>query len=188
MASVTTSSAKPSKTMAGPTTSVGTFDESHIGQKRSSSSIHNLPPFQSASHKSQASMSMSSHRINTHNHRDSSFSLTASGSPSSFHGGHTTHQQTSPFEGSSIATYPGSSSSADTTNSLIASTVQRLVKRLPFNSGVKLSFLEEDELVRTCVASLVTLSQFQLSAVLKELVGAIESLNRVSEIVEEISA
>lgn len=67
----------------------------------------------------------------------------------------------------------------DTTQMLISSAVQRLIRRLPFNSGTRLTFLEEDDLVRSCVANLVTVSRTQLPTVAKELMTAMETLNRV---------
>lgn len=101
--------------------------------------------------------------------------------------------------------YPGlSPASLDSTASFISSVVHRLVQRvsppkmsfsisrsslltllvvppqLPFNSGMKLTVLEDDVLIRSCVATLVTISQFQLPAVVKEVVAAMESLNKVS--------
>lgn len=63
---------------------------------------------------------------------------------------------------------------------LIASIVHRLVNKLPCNSGWRLQLVEEDELVRSCVASLINLSCFQLGGVVKELLGAIEMLVKQS--------
>ncbi len=73
---------------------------------------------------------------------------------------------------------------AATTNAssqiLIASIVQRLVNKLPCNSGWRLQMVEEDELVRSCVVNLINLSCFQLGIVVKELLGAIEMLVKQS--------
>lgn len=63
---------------------------------------------------------------------------------------------------------------------LIASIVQRLVNKLPCNSGWRLQLVEEDDLVRSCVANLINLSCFQLGLVVKELLGAIELLVKQS--------
>ncbi|CBQ70693.1 related to Neurofibromin [Sporisorium reilianum SRZ2] len=63
---------------------------------------------------------------------------------------------------------------------LIASIVQRLVNKLPCNSGWRLQMVEEDDLVRSCVIHLINLSCFQLSIVVKELLGAIELLVKQS--------
>lgn len=52
--------------------------------------------------------------------------------------------------------------------------------QLPYNSGWRLSSLEEEDLVRSCVANLVGLSRFQMATVLKEITAALETLNRVS--------
>ncbi|SOV02504.1 related to neurofibromin [Ustilago sp. UG-2017a] len=59
---------------------------------------------------------------------------------------------------------------------LIASIVQRLVNKLPCNSGWRLQLVEEDHLVRSCVVNLINLSCFQLGVVVRELLGAIELL------------
>ncbi|KAK0540963.1 Ras GTPase activating protein ira2 [Tilletia horrida] len=59
---------------------------------------------------------------------------------------------------------------------LIGSNVQRLVNRLPYNSGLRLSIIEDEELLRRCVANLVGLSRFQLGGVLKELLSVLEGL------------
>ena len=53
--------------------------------------------------------------------------------------------------------------------------------QLPYNSGWRLSSLENEELVRSCVANLVELSKHQLAGVVKELLGVLENLNKVSE-------
>ncbi|CAD6941466.1 unnamed protein product [Tilletia laevis] len=58
---------------------------------------------------------------------------------------------------------------------LISSNVQRLVNRLPYNSGVRLSTIEDEELLRRCVANLVGLSRFQLGGVLRELLNVLET-------------
>ncbi|SNX82669.1 related to Neurofibromin [Melanopsichium pennsylvanicum] len=63
---------------------------------------------------------------------------------------------------------------------LIASIVQRLVNKLPCNSGWRLQLVEEDELVRSCVLNLINLSCFQLGIVVRELLGAIEVLVKQS--------
>ncbi|GAC96962.1 RasGAP group protein [Pseudozyma hubeiensis SY62] len=63
---------------------------------------------------------------------------------------------------------------------LIASIVQRLVNKLPCNSGWRLQVVEEDDLVRSCVVNLINLSRFQLGFVVKELLGAIELLVKQS--------
>jgi len=63
---------------------------------------------------------------------------------------------------------------------LISSNVQRLVNRLPYNSGLRLNVIEEEELLRRCVANLVGLSRFQLSGVLRELLTVLESLSKSS--------
>ncbi|TKY89213.1 hypothetical protein EX895_001744 [Sporisorium graminicola] len=63
---------------------------------------------------------------------------------------------------------------------LIASIVQRLVNKLPCNSGWRLQVVEEDDLVRSCVIHLINLSCFQLGIVVKELLGAIELLVKQS--------
>ncbi|SPO22404.1 related to Neurofibromin [Ustilago trichophora] len=65
-------------------------------------------------------------------------------------------------------------------NILIASIVQRLVNKLPCNSGWRLQLVEEDDLVRSCVVNLINLSWFQLGIVVKELLGAIEVLVKQS--------
>lgn len=69
---------------------------------------------------------------------------------------------------------------SNTSQVLVASVVQRLVKRLPCNSGGRLSSLEEEELVRSCVANLVYHSEYQLAIVTKELLSVLEVLNKVS--------
>ncbi|CDR87933.1 related to Neurofibromin [Sporisorium scitamineum] len=63
---------------------------------------------------------------------------------------------------------------------LVASIVQRLVNKLPCNSGWRLQAVEEDDLVRSCVIHLINLSCFQLGSVVKELLGAIELLVKQS--------
>ncbi|UZJ51578.1 hypothetical protein CBS101457_000898 [Exobasidium rhododendri] len=65
-----------------------------------------------------------------------------------------------------------------TSQILVASIVQRLVKRLPCNSGGRLSSLEEEELVRSSVANLVIHSEFQLVVVVKELLSVLDTLNK----------
>lgn len=155
-------------TMSSASSSRTPLDMPPIAQKRSSSSIHT--PSQSQSHRAQSSISLSTRA----NYRESSQSLATPGgaSPSSHHA-----MQSSPME--STASYPGSTSMIDTTQMLISSAVQRLIRRLPFNSGTRLTFLEEDDLVRSCVANLVTVSRTQLPTVAKELMTAMETLNRV---------
>ena len=44
-----------------------------------------------------------------------------------------------------------------------------------------MSSLENEELVRSCVANLVELSKHQLAGVVKELLGVLENLNKVRE-------
>lgn len=117
-------------------------------------------------HQHSHSMSIRGHRSS---HRESLHSL-ASGSPSS---PQHEYPQDMPSQGS-IA-----SGSQDTAQSLIASGVQRLVKRLPFNSGMKLAFVEHDELVRSCVNNLVHLSRTRIGAVMRELSAVMETLNKV---------
>lgn len=108
---------------------------------------------------------------------------TAAGGPKvgSIHGHYSfmTHDSMS----AKSAAYPGSqqaAASVDSTAAFISSVVHRLVQRLPFNSGMKMTVLEDDALIRSCVATLVTISQYQLPAVIKELITAMESLNKVS--------
>ncbi|PWN51037.1 hypothetical protein IE53DRAFT_314631 [Violaceomyces palustris] len=74
----------------------------------------------------------------------------------------------------------GISPSGGSSQILIGSIVQRLVNRLPCNSGWRMSLLEGDELVRSSVANLVGLSRFQLPGVVRELLAALENLNKVS--------
>lgn len=75
----------------------------------------------------------------------------------------------------SITVSPNASSQV-----LIASIVQRLVNKLPCNSGWRLQVVEEEDLVRSCVINLINLSRFQLGVVVKELLGAIEVLVKQS--------
>ena len=55
-----------------------------------------------------------------------------------------------------------------------------LVTQLPSNSGWRLTTLENDDMVRTSVANLISLSEHQISIVIKELLLHLELLNRVS--------
>ncbi|CAO1614414.1 unnamed protein product [Parajaminaea phylloscopi] len=165
----------PSRTGTASNATVS-LEGSSIAQKRSSSSIHGPPYLFSTSHRPHASVS-NHYRATGHNPRDSSLSLSASESPSSFHGGFG-GQHGSPLDSGASAQYSAGSPSTDTTQTLIASVVQRLVKNSPYNSGSKLAILEDDELVRASVSHLVTLSRFQLPTVLRELMSALEPLHK----------
>ncbi|KAK0555397.1 Ras GTPase activating protein ira2 [Tilletia horrida] len=73
-----------------------------------------------------------------------------------------------------------SKSQAGASQILIASNVQRLVNRIPYNSGMRLFVIEEEELLRRCVANLVSLSRFQLGGVLRELLSVLENLPKTA--------
>jgi hypothetical protein len=138
-----------------------------------SHSYSNAPPQTSLS--GSGPQQVKSYLVGTPNSNQESLSSFQSHSKSSFHeNGHS--------EG-----HPGAGQSPEvalltsgTSQILIASVVQRLVNRLPCNSGGRLSSLEEEELIRSSVANLVIHSEFQLVVVVKELLAVLESLNKVS--------
>ncbi|CAO1638983.1 unnamed protein product [Sympodiomycopsis kandeliae] len=140
-----------------------------MNTKRSSSSIHSPPSHMT--HNSTISLSNNNNNNNFINTRDSSSSsiiLKQQHPHSHIHPPLPSHHVGGQQQHSSL----------DTTSSFISSVVYRLVQRLPFNSGMKLTTLEDDALIRSCVATLVTISQYQLSAVAKELINAMEAMNK----------
>lgn len=74
---------------------------------------------------------------------------------------------------------------SNTSQTLIASIVERLDKRLPHLTGETLVAMERDELIRSSVANLVSHSRFQISIVIREILQRLESLNKTSQTIAD---
>ncbi|KDN38513.1 hypothetical protein K437DRAFT_22753 [Tilletiaria anomala UBC 951] len=70
---------------------------------------------------------------------------------------------------------------------LIGSILSRFVERLPSTCGWRLTTLENDEMIRTSIANLVSLSERQISIILKDILSHLEGLQRAAQHVSEES-
>ncbi|PWN19235.1 hypothetical protein BCV69DRAFT_313979 [Microstroma glucosiphilum] len=156
---------------------IGGSPASTLKQHKSSASTHSVPH----THGAHSSISQSVTGRGTPAMKESTTSLSLATGTGSNQGQGTLAQQQQPYQ-EPQALAPAS---LDTTAAYISSIVARLVKILPSNSGTTLLTLEDNVLVRHCVSSLVALSQKQLPMVLKELIGALEALNKSATEVHE---
>ncbi|PWN42984.1 hypothetical protein IE81DRAFT_366164 [Ceraceosorus guamensis] len=151
-------------------------------------------PSGSSAHSHSYSQSVSHHAPHTSVSGGSTLGVSGFGQGGGLYGlGAAASQQESMISGLSGAGHseagsnglPVPQSQHNSSQLLIASIVQRLVNRLPYNSGWRLASLEEEQLVRSCVANLVDLSQYQLASVVKELLAVLENLNKSVQVAHD---